>query len=137
LSLFNQINPSRSNNEPTNHFPVLAWCRDEQLRLIDMDATFRQTWHDYTRTEITRTKIRNLFESTIISKSSSSLNSRQQQQQGNRSDTNKITMDIIEDELTDVGESDLDDSAFPETSSPRINSIESSENGDEHDISIT
>ena len=97
-----------------------------------MDSTFRQTCYDYMRT-----KIRNLSDSSnsiTISKSSSNLS--RQQQLNRSSNTNKITMDIIEDETTDAGESDLDDSNFPDIS-PRINSIASSETGDENDISIT
>jgi len=97
-----------------------------------MDSTFRQTWHDYSRK-----KLRNLSDSsnsTIISKSSSLNLSRQQL---NRNNTNKITMDIIEDETTDPGESDLDENHFPELSSPRLNSIASSETGDENDMSIS
>jgi hypothetical protein len=96
-----------------------------------MDSTFRQTWHDYSRT-----KLRNLSDlsnSTILSRSSSNLS----RQQSNRSIKNKITMDVIEDETTDPGESDLDENHFPELSSPRINSIASSENGDENDASIS
>jgi hypothetical protein len=132
--LFNQMFSSRSNSESTKHFPILAWCRDEQLRLIDMDKTFRQTWHDYTRT-----KIRNLSDTsntTMISKSSSSLNSSRQQQL-NRNNSNKLTMDVIEDEATDPGESDLDDNHLSELSSPKMHSIASSENGDENDLSIS
>ncbi len=89
-----------------------------------MDSTFRQTWHDYSRT-----KIRNL--------SDSSKSSNLSRQQLNRNNTNKITMDIIEDETTDPNESDLDENHFPELSSPRINSIASSETGDENDMSIS
>jgi hypothetical protein len=88
-----------------------------------MDSPFRQTYHDYMRT-----KIRNL--------SDSSKSSNLSRQQSNRNNTNKITMDVIEDETTDAGDSDLDDNNFPEISSPRINSIASSETGDENDISI-
>jgi hypothetical protein len=133
LNLFNQVFSSRSNDDLTKHFPILAWCRDEQLRLIDMDSTFRQTWHDYTRT-----KTRNLSDSAntiVVSKSSSTSNLSRQKL--NRSNTNKITMDIIEDETTDPGESDLEENHFPEILSPRINSIESSETGDENDLSIS
>jgi hypothetical protein len=45
-------------------------------------------------------------------------------------------MDVIEDETNDAGESDLDDSTFSEVSSPQIPGVESSETGDENDISI-
>ncbi len=131
-SLFNQVFSSRSNDELTKHFPILIWCRDEKLRLIDMDRTFRQTWHDYTRT-----KQRNLSDTSntiIISKSSSSNSSRQQL---NRTNSTKLTMDVIEDETTDPGESDLDETHYSEISSPKINSIASSENGDENDLSIS
>jgi hypothetical protein len=122
--LFNQILSSRSNDDKKKHFPILAWCRDEQLRLIDMDLTFRQTWQNYKRIDK-----RNQSDSLILSKSS-------RQQQYNRTNTNKLTMDVIEDETNDVGESDLDDSTFSEVSSPQIPGVESSETGDENDISI-
>ncbi len=48
-----------------------------------------------------------------------------------------MTMDVIEDETTDPGESDLDENHLPELSSSRINSITSSETGDENDLSIS
>jgi hypothetical protein len=46
-------------------------------------------------------------------------------------------MDVIEDETTDPGESDLDETHYSELTSPKINSIASSENGDENDLSIS
>ncbi|CAF3117147.1 unnamed protein product [Rotaria sp. Silwood2] len=135
LTLFNQMFSSRSNDELVKHFPILAWCRDEQLRLIDMDSTFRKTWHDY------RTKQKNqsdLLNTTILSKSSSSSsNLFRQKQQLNRNNTNKATMDIIEDEIMEVADNDLDDNAFSDFLSLRINTIELLENEDEHNISIT
>ncbi|CAF1084177.1 unnamed protein product [Adineta steineri] len=123
FNLFNQLIVSRTNDDVTKHFPILAWCRDEQLRLIDMDLTFRQTWHDYTRT--------NKRNQSDIPKSISDVS--RQQEQIHR---HKSTMDIIEDETTDIDESDLDDNTFPEILSPQVNSIASSETGDENDISI-
>jgi len=97
-----------------------------------MDSTFRQTWHDYSRI-----KIRNLSDSSKSSSSSSSSLLNLSRQQINRRNTNKMTMDVIEDETTDPGESDLDENHFPELSSSRINSITSSETGDENDLSIS
>ncbi|CAF0912797.1 unnamed protein product [Rotaria sp. Silwood1] len=135
LTLFNQIFSSRSNDDLIKHFPILAWCRDEQLRLIDLDSTFRKTWHDYTRTK--QRNQSDLLNSTILSKSLSSSNLSRQKQQLNRNNTNKVTMDIIEDETLEADESDLDDNTFSDLLSPRINTIELLENGDEHDISIT
>ena len=135
LDLYNQIFSSRSNDDQTKHFPILTWCRDDQLRLIDMDSTFRQTWRDYKRAKLRySTDSSNL---TIISKSSSSSRLPPPQQQFNRNSTNKMTMDVIEDETTDAGESDLDDNAFPDISLPRIDSIESPETGDDNDMSVT
>ena len=125
MDLFNQLFPSRSNDDLAKHFPILTWCRDEQLRLIDMDPTFRQTWHDYKRA-----KLRNPTDSS----KSSSLSRLPPPPQFNR---NKITMDVIEDETIDAGESDLDDSTFPDISLTRIDNIESPETGDENDICIT
>ncbi|CAF3733244.1 unnamed protein product [Rotaria sordida] len=136
LTLFNQMYSSRSNNQLTKHFPILTWCRDEQLRLIDMDSTFRKTYHDYRRTK--QKNQSDLLNSTVISKSSSSSNLSRQKQQLNRNNTNKITMDIIEDETPEGADSDLDDNAFSDLLSTRINNtIELLENGNEHDISIT
>ena len=45
------------------------------------------------------------------------------------------TMDIIEDETTDGDESDFDDHRLQDLLSPRINSVESSETGDENETS--
>lgn len=101
-----------------------------------MDTTFRQTWYEYSREK--RRSLSDSSNTTNISKSSSSSSSLNfSRQQSNRNNTNKITMDIIEDETTDPGESDIDDNHHPELASPRINSIASSETGDETDISIS
>ncbi len=131
-NLFSQGLPTRLNDESTKHFPILAWCRDEQLRLIDMDRTFRQTWHDYTRAK--QRTLSDTSNTTMLSKSTSLISSRQQL---NRTNSNKLTMDVIEDETTDPGESDLDETHYSELSSPKIDSIASSETGDEKDLSIS
>ena len=134
-NLFDQILSSRSNNELLKHFPVLTCSRDaQQIRLIDMDSTFRQTWHEYTRTKIR--KLSDSSTATLLSKSSSSSLGNLSRQPFNRRNSNKLTMDIIEDEITDPSESDLDESHFPELPSPRIHSIASPETADEIELSI-
>lgn len=133
-NLFNQILSSRSNNELFKHFPILTCSRDQQIRLIDMDCTFRQTWHDYARAKMRKSS--DLSTETIISKSSSSFWGNLSRQPLYRRNSNKLPMDVIEDEITDPGESDLDENRFPELPSPRVNSIASPETADDVDSSI-
>ncbi|CAM2705150.1 unnamed protein product [Rotaria socialis] len=142
-TLFNQIFSSRPNDELIKHFPILAWCRDDQLRLIDMDPTFRKVWHDHKRTiqreQADLLNINMMSKSLPPSSSSSSYLSRQKQQL-NRTTTSKMRMDSIEDEITDVGDSDLDDNAVSDTCSPRFSAIDlldnDDDNDDEHDLSF-
>ena len=139
FTLFNQTFSSRSNNDLTKHFPILTWCRDGQLRLIDMDSIFRKIWHHYSRT-----KIKNIFNpssnSPVMSKSSSSSSSsnlfRQQSRQSNQTNTNKMIMDVIEDDTTGIGERDLDDDILSEMSAPRIKAKELLENGNELEVLV-
>lgn len=140
-TLFNQIFSSRSNDELTKHFPILAWCRDDQLRLIDMDPTFRKVWYDNKR--IIQREQADLSNINMMSKSlppSSSSHLSRQKQQLNRTTTSKMRMDSIEDETTDIGDSDLDDNAFSDTLSPRFSAIDLLDNDDndddEHDLSF-
>lgn len=136
-TLFDLAFSSRSNDELIKHFPILTWCRDDQLRLIDMDLTFRKTWNDYTR--IKQRNLSDLSNSTLMSKSpllSSSLNVSQSRQHSRRNSTNKVIMDIVDDETPDFGDSDLDDNTFSDMISSRINHLELPENGIEHDVSI-
>ncbi|UJR30523.1 hypothetical protein I4U23_018052 [Adineta vaga] len=126
FDLFNLSFSSRSNDDLTNHFPILTWCRDDQLRLIDMDSTFRQTWQSYTRTNKKK-----LSDSTITPTSKHSL-----RQQYHRNNSTKIIMDSIEDEITDSCEFDQDEINCSEISSSYMNGDESSETGDENDLSI-
>ena len=134
VGLFNQILPTRSNDDLTKHFPILTWCRDNQLRLVDMDTSFRQTWHDYQRTK-SRNSLSEQSTSTILSRSSSLSNKFSRRQ---RQNSNRFVLDIIEDELADSTGSDLEDSQLVEISSPQfIPSLTSSDTGDENDLSMS
>lgn len=130
-SLYNQILSSRSNNELLKHFPILTYNRDQQICLIDMDSTFRQTWHEYSRLK-TR-KSTDSSTAAMISKSSLGNLSLQPY---HRRNSNKLPMDIIEDEITDPAENDLDENHFPELPSPKVNSITSPDTPDDIDSSI-
>ncbi|CAF0892865.1 unnamed protein product [Adineta ricciae] len=125
FNLYNLSFPSRSTDDLTKHFPILTWCRDDRLRLVDMDATFRQTWQNYIR-----------LSKKALSDSTSMNSSRQQY---HRTNSTKLIMSAIEDEITDLDESDRDESTYPELLSPLppVNGNESSETGDESDISFT
>jgi hypothetical protein len=131
LTLFNNCSSSRLNDESTNHFLLLTWCRDGRLYLVDMDSTFRQAWlNQYTRTMMTN--LSDSSNSINISRTSSNLS---RQQQTSRRSSTIMTMDVIKDEATDGGETD-DDDAFQGMSESPPHTMESSEISDENDNAI-
>lgn len=134
LTLFNQVFSARSNDELMKHFPILAWGRDEQLRLIDMDSAFRKVWYDSMR--LKQKDQPDLLNSAVISKSlPSSAGLFRQKQQSNENNTNRMRIESIEDESNDIEDSDSDDNPFSDINSSRTNSVELIENGNDHDLS--
>jgi len=131
LSVFNHFSTSRLNDESTNGFLLLTWCRDGRLSLVDMDSTFRQAW----TTHNTRSMMTNLSDSSSsIGFSRTSLNL-SRQQQINRRSSSIMTMDVIKDEATDGGETDEDDNAFQAMSESPPRTMETSETSEENDNS--
>ena len=120
LNLFQQACSSRSNDSSLTRLPVLAWCQDEQLRLIEMDYSFRQVYHDYTRPKRTSLSKPSIIHSRSL-----------------RSSISKTTMDIIQDETSNSDQSDFEEDALHDlSSSSRINSLELPETPEENDSSI-
>ena len=124
-SLFEQISAARSNNSPFEHLPILAWCHDEKLRLIEMDFSFRQSYQ-----ELTRMKQRAQIQAQAIA------NFPRLSQAIRRTSLSKTMMDVIEDETSRSEESDCDDISLHDLSSSKAPSFESSETGDENDNSF-
>jgi hypothetical protein len=131
LSVFNHFSTSRLNDESTNGFLLLTWCRDGRLSLVDMDSIFRQAW----TTHNTRSMMANLSDSSSsIGFSRTSLNLSRQQQISRRS-SSIMTMDVIKDEATDCGETDEDDNAFQAMSESPPRTMETSATSEENDNS--
>jgi hypothetical protein len=135
INLFNNYSSSRLNDESTNRFLLLTWCRDGRLYLVDMDSTFRQAWLSYS----TRSVMPSLSDSSSsigISRTSSNLS---RQQQTSRRSSTMMTMDVIKDEAIDGVEidDDDDDNAFQGTSESPVNVMDSSQTSDDNDIVMT
>ncbi|CAF0842900.1 unnamed protein product [Rotaria sp. Silwood1] len=130
FSLFNNSSSSHINDDSTNRFLLLTWCRDGNLYLVDMDSTFRQAWLN----QSTRNKMMNSSDlSSSISISRASTHPSRPQTIA-RSSWAVTTMDAIKSETTDSGETtDDDDNAFQEMPSSPPNTLESSEASDEND----
>jgi hypothetical protein len=131
LSLFNHFSTSRFNDESTNRFLLLTWCRDGRLSLVDMDSTFRQAWINH-HTQSMMINLSDSSSSIGFSRTSSNLS---RQQQISRRSSSIMTMDVIKDEATDGGETDDDDNAFQAMSESPPRTMETSETSDENDNS--
>ena len=120
--LFHQMYSSQSNETASLHLPVLAWCHDEQLRLIEMDYAFRRTFQELNRVQRRQSmKLSN----RLLSPSRT-----------HRINGNNTMMDAIDDETTpNYDQNGFEDNTFQELSLSKIVSIALSENGDDHDIS--
>lgn len=135
INLFNHFSSSRYNEESTNRFLILTWCRDGRLHLVDMDSTFRQAWLNHQ----SRSMITNLSDSSSsigLSRTTSNLS---RQQQISRRSSTIMTMDVIKDEATDGGETedddDDDDNAFQATADSPLPNMDSSESSDDNESS--
>lgn len=133
INLFNNYSSSRLNDESSNRFLLLTWCRNGRLYLVDMDSTFRQAWLNHS----TRSPMPSLSDSSSsigISRTSSNLS---RQQQTSRRSSTMMTMDVIKDEATDGGETDDDDNAFQGTAESPPNVMDSSQTSDDNDMLLT
>lgn len=132
MNLFNNFSSSRLNDESTNRFLLLTWCRDGHLYLVDMDSTFRQAWTN----QQARTKPSNLSDSSSSINAPRTSSHLSRQQQMTRSSSTIMTMDAIKDEATDSGgtdDDDNDDNAFQGMSVSPPDTMESPDASDDND----
>jgi hypothetical protein len=121
--MFQPIASTRSTDLPSTRLPILAWCQDQRLRLIEMDGQYRQAHQEYTRLQ------RRNLRKPSVSFSRASINS--------RSTSSKLAMDIIEDETIHSDDSDFDERSLTDLSSSRTTFFESLDNSDEIDALMT
>ena len=101
-------------------FLLLAWCRDGQLCLVEMDSTFRQAWNN----QNPRAKTSTVSDSTrIVSR-----------QHLNRGSVTLMPMDVIKDEMMDDVVELEDEHCFEGMSSSPSNTIESPETDEDNDF---
>ncbi|CAF3364479.1 unnamed protein product [Rotaria socialis] len=128
FNLFNNSSSSHMNDELTNRFLLLTWCRDGNLCLVEMDSTFRQTCMN----QQTRTKLVNTADSgTTIDNSRTSIHPSRHHGTA-RNSLSTVTMDSIQSETSDTGDDDSDNPFQAMPASPP-NTVESSEASDEND----
>ncbi|CAF2180370.1 unnamed protein product [Rotaria magnacalcarata] len=128
FNLFNNPSSSHMNDELTNRFLLLTWCRDGNLCLVEMDSTFRQTCMN----QQTRTKLVNTFDlGTTIDHSRTSIHPSRHHGTARHS-WSTVTVDSIQSETSDTGDDDSDNPFQAMPASPP-NTVESSEVSDEND----
>jgi hypothetical protein len=120
LSLLNQMSSSRSNSSSLTRLPILVWCRDEQLRLLEMTCNFPET--DY---ECVRQQQRHSSKSTIDDCRLAAIVS--------RTCSSSTFMHFMDNETSQSDESDFNDIACQDLSIETLSSISSVETSDEND----
>lgn len=110
-NLFHQISSLQTSEATASCVPVLTWCYDEQLRLIEMDYDFRRAYQEYNR-----------------------LKRRQRTRSANRTSLTRSTMEIIEDEANYSDEADHDADSFIELSPSKMNTSFTCNVADEVDL---
>lgn len=132
FNLFN-ITSSHINDESTNRFLLLTWCRNGTLCLVDMDSTFRQTcMNQQTRTKMTNTS--DLSNSLNMSRTATSLS---RYSGANRSSWSIPTMSSIQSEATDSETvDDENDSPFQALPTSPSNTVGSSDTSDDNEYPV-